>query len=135
MEQKTRSHSGSLLLELMLAILIFALSASVCVQVFVKAHQMSAQAQALSQSVRHCSSAGEILRQAPSREEGLQLLKQCYPQLEIGPASAQADLEGQTIQIHWTQKDGLVCYTIACQDPGGSQIYSLEVLALEEVQP
>ena len=41
-----------LLLELMMAILIFSLSAAVCIQVFVKAHDLSARAEDLAQAVK-----------------------------------------------------------------------------------
>lgn len=131
---KLRSHSGSLLLELMLAILIFALAASVCVQAFVKAHQMSAQAQALSEGVQHASNAAEILRWAPDPDTAMAQLKGAYPQLEVEPPFAQAQIQGRTLEISWEEEAGLLAYTIRFREPS-QEIYALKVLALQEVSP
>lgn len=127
------SRSGMLLLELMIAIMIFSLAASVCVQVFVKAHELTDRADDLAAAVNHCGSAGEILRWADSPEEGLTQLKKLYPQLEQGEASAWADLEAMTLEIRWQADAGMTEYTIACLDSRGSTVY--ELICLGEGSP
>lgn len=58
---KTPRNSSLLMLELIIAILFFALASAVCVQMFVKAHDISRDANALSFAVRECSSVAETI--------------------------------------------------------------------------
>ena len=48
-------RSGIFLTELMIAILLFALASALCVRIFVRAQQISTQAQELSEGVNRCS--------------------------------------------------------------------------------
>ena len=131
MERKNASRSGMLLLELMMAILIFSLSAAVCIQVFVKAHDLSARAEDLAQAVNSCGSAAEILRTADSHREGLDLLEQMCTQTQREESRFRGRLEDAALEISWQEDRGLITYTISCLDEHQSPVYSLELVCLE----
>ena len=131
MERKNASRSGMLLLELMMAILIFSLSAAVCIQVFVKAHDLSARAEDLAQAVNSCGSAAEILRTADSHREGLDLLEQMCTQTQREESRFRGRLEDAALEISWQEDQGLITYTISCLDENQSPVYSLELVCLE----
>ena len=131
MERKNASRSGMLLLELMMAILIFSLSAAVCIQVFVKAHDLSARAEDLAQAVNSCGSAAEILRTADSPREGLDLLEQMCTQTQREESLFRGRLEDAALEISWQEDQGLITYTISCLDKNQSPVYSLELVCLE----
>ena len=131
MERKNASRSGMLLLELMMAILIFSLSAAVCIQVFVKAHDLSARAEDLAQAVNSCGSAAEILRTADSHREGLDLLEQMCTQTQREDDLFRGRLEDASLEISWQENQGLITYTISCLNENRSPVYSLELVCLE----
>lgn len=131
MERKNASRSGMLLLELMMAILIFSLSAAVCIQVFVKAHDLSGRAEDLAQAVNSCGSAAEILRTADSSREGLDLLEQLCTQTQREESLFRGRLEDAALEISWQEDQGLITYTISCLDEDRSPVYSLELVCLE----
>lgn len=131
MERKNASRSGMLLLELMMAILIFSLSAAVCIQVFVKAHDLSARAEDLAQAVNSCGSAAEILRTADSSREGLDLLEQMCTQTQREESLFRGRLEDAALEISWQEDQGLITYTISCLNENRSPVYSLELVCLE----
>lgn len=131
MERKNASRSGMLLLELMMAILIFSLSAAVCIQVFVKAHDLSGRAEDLAQAVSSCASAAEILRTADSPREGLDLLEQLCTQTQREDDFFRGRLEDASLEISWQENQGLITYTISCLNENRSPVYSLELVCLE----
>lgn len=131
MERKNASRSGMLLLELMMAILIFSLSAAVCIQVFVKAHDLSGRAEDLAQAVNSCGSAAEILRTADSHREGLDLLEQMCTQTQREESLFRGRLEDAALEISWQEDQGLITYTISCLNENRSPVYSLELVCLE----
>lgn len=131
MEQRKTSRSGMLLLELMMAILIFSLAAAVCIQVFVKAHDLSGRAEDLVQGVNSCGSAAEILRTADSLQEGLDLLEQVCTQPEREDSLFRGRLEDALLEISWQEEQGLITYTISCLNEDRSLVYSLELVCLE----
>lgn len=55
-----KTKSGLFLMELVLAILLFALSSAVCMQIFVKAHTISKETQELNRCVTICANAAEL---------------------------------------------------------------------------
>ena len=74
------SHRSSLfLLELILAILFFSIASAVCVQLFVKSHLLSKDAQNLSFAVGECSNVAEIIYSADTKDDVLKRLKNAYP--------------------------------------------------------
>lgn len=66
MVRKNRPRaSGLFLMELILAILFFSLASAACVQIFVKAHLVSVESQALNHAVNECVSAAETFAAIP----------------------------------------------------------------------
>lgn len=83
MTHKYTSHKSSLfLLELILAILFFSIASAVCVQLFVKSHLLSRQAEILSIAVNECSDVAEIILSADTDAEMLTRLKNAYPEAQ-----------------------------------------------------
>jgi len=83
MTHKYTSHKSSLfLLELILAILFFSIASAVCVQLFVKSHLLSKQAEILSIAVNECSDAAEIIYSADTKTEMQKRLENAYPDIQ-----------------------------------------------------
>ena len=84
MAHRYTSHKSSLfLLELILAILFFSIASAVCVQLFVKSHLLSRQAEILSIAVNECSDAAEIILSADTDSEVLKRLQLAYPDAKV----------------------------------------------------
>lgn len=91
MKHRQRAQSSSLfLMELILAILFFAITSAVCVQLFVKSHLLNQESHALTQAVNTCSSMAELTRSADSLSEAQRLIQEAYPQAICSTASDQA---------------------------------------------
>ena len=69
---KNSSRSSLFLIELIIAILFFSLGAAVCVQAFVKAHTLTAQAQDLSFASSAVSSAASVVKYTGGALEQIQ---------------------------------------------------------------
>lgn len=83
MRRRQHSKSGLFLIELMIAIVFFAVTTAVFLQVFVKSHAISQQADQLFHAQETASCVAEILGGATSdRETFIQELKTCYPYLQ-----------------------------------------------------
>lgn len=81
MVYRSRARSSSLfLMELILAILFFSVASAVCVQFFVKSHLMSRDSEVLARAVNECSGAAEIICTSDGMKEGLDMLRQQYPE-------------------------------------------------------
>lgn len=69
------AHKSSLfLMELIIAIVFFALASAVCLQLFVKSHQINRQTEELHQAVNLAVSAAEVFRQSDGSPEEIQAL-------------------------------------------------------------
>lgn len=64
MKKRELHHSGIFLMELMIAILFFALGSAVCLQLFAKSHQLNVQTEELHHAVNLVSSKAEELLHA-----------------------------------------------------------------------
>lgn len=69
MRKKASSKSSLFLLEMMISILFFAAAAAICIQVFVKAHQLSKKAENLNMAAGICASAAELLASENNEEQ------------------------------------------------------------------
>lgn len=95
MTRKYTSHKSSLfLLELILAILFFSIASAICVQLFVKSHTLSTDAQNLSIAVNECADTAEIIYSSNTPEEMFNRLKNAYPNLQM---------EGSTLFIPYDE--------------------------------
>ena len=60
MKKQTSSRSGLLLMEIIIAILFFSVVSAICLQLFVKAHNMGTDTEELDMAVRQCSSVAAV---------------------------------------------------------------------------
>ena len=108
MERKSFPRSLSILLELIAAIVIFAVAAAICTRVLVSARNLSLEAEHLNRAVESVTSAAELLRGVPE-EEALERLS-AFPELRVTRREEQ----------------GLVYYSIEYLSEGAA-VYALEV--------
>ena len=81
---KHRSRSSSLfLMELIIAILVFAVASAVCLQIFVTSHQLSDRASKLNSAVNEASSIAEIVNASSSLSEAEDLVSGNYPDADV----------------------------------------------------
>lgn len=80
MKKHTSSRSGLLLMEIIIAILFFSVVSAICLQLFVKAHNMGKDTEELDMAVRQCSSVAEILSQ---KEQPMELISEIYSGSDI----------------------------------------------------
>lgn len=116
MQSYTHSKSRLFLLELVLAIFIFAVSASICAQVFTKAYTVSRDAKSLSQAVRLAENAAAMID--ASVKEGSDPF---FYLLREYPKSKETD----GVFTAWFDKD-----MAGCGKPDA--VYSLEISCSEE---
>lgn len=80
MKQRNRaSASGLFLLELIVAILFFAIASAFSVQIFVKAHKLNEQSQISNWAVNECAGFAEVLRSSDSTKETDAVISRLYP--------------------------------------------------------
>lgn len=102
MNRRSNNHSGLFLLEIMIAILFFAMVSAVCLRSFAKAHTLSQEASDINQAISHMENVAELLKSADSSvlgdsEKTVQLLNTEY-------ALAEADENQYTLYFDkgWT---------------------------------
>ena len=76
-------RSSLFLIELMLAILFFAVACGVCVQFLVKARLMSNEASRLTEAVESCTMASETIASGDSLADISERLEAVYPRCEV----------------------------------------------------
>lgn len=119
MKRKMSSKSSLFLLEMMISVLFFAVAAAVCIQVFVKAHQLSGQAENLNMAAGIASSAAELLSSGSEEELAVYYDADWMPCgrdgaeyiLDVGTQKEKDQISGQ---IRITDKDGEVIYEMDC---------------------
>ena len=115
---KRHGHRGmTLLLELIIAVALFAVAGAVCAQVLVTARQLSDRAELLDTAVEEVTSAAELLRSAPDPEAAMALLEQ-DPDLTL---TCRREGTCLAFWIGWSRD--------------GKEVYALELLLHEEVAP
>ena len=144
-QASSSSRSGLLLMEIIIAIMFFSLSSAICLQLFVKAHNLGQDTRELDMAVRQTSSAADILSES---EHPWDTLSELYPDSDIGSPESHIyfDREFQpcgseascyTLNITAAPADGQTSiYTIAMYGNEASrEIYSLEVMAYQPFMP
>lgn len=144
---KRSSHSGLFLLEIILAILAFAVVSAICLQLFVKAHTLAQDTKDLDMAVREASSVASVLTQT---ETPMESLKALYPYAKIEESARSAilyyDAEYQPcaqeaavyqLQILASLLDTqTTAYSLSMRKNNDtSKIYSLEVTAYRQYTP
>ena len=129
MKTISRSHSSSLfLLELVVAIIIFALASAISLQFFAKAHLLNKNAKTLNYFSNESSIVAEITGISSSTEEFEKALLQVYPS---------ATLENQTIELYYddnltlcSKENGTYLYTISYSTYDHFLITTMEVVEI-----
>lgn len=145
MKKHTSSRSGLLLMEIIIAILFFSVVSAVCLQLFVKSHNLGRDTEELDMAVRQAGSVAEILIQSKQPSKHLQ---EIYSDSDIDEngGSIYFDKDFQTcseeIGVYHLDisasplDDRLTGYRIAVyanDDP--KEIYSLEVNTYTPLTP
>ena len=145
--RKNSSRSGLFLMEIILAILAFSVVSAICLQLFVKAHNLGQDTKDLDMAVREASSIASIINQS---ESPMEVLKTLYPDSKIDESSRSAilyydhayqpcssDLSVYQIHISSSPIDGqTTAYIISVRkDNDSSKIYTLEVTAYQQYIP
>lgn len=120
------SRAGLLLMELMVALLLFALAGGVCIRLTERAANVSDQARQLTRGVGEVTSAAELLRAADSREEAGELLRGAWPQTILARV-AEIPMEGGTLVLEFEPVQRLTLCRITWY-AGEEPVYSLELL-------
>lgn len=145
--RKESSRSGLFLMEIILAILAFSVVSAICLQLFVKAHNLGRDTKDLDMAVREASSIASIINQC---ESPMETLKTLYSDARIEESNRSAilyyDKDYQpcssslsTYQIHISSSpiDGqTTAYVISVRkDNDSTKIYTLEVTAYQQYTP
>lgn len=136
MKRKKVSGSGLFLLEMMLSILFFSISAAVCVQVYAKAHLRSREAGDLNQAVICVSSAAEVLlhegvngllEQIPEPEKAEDGVFCLYYTEDWMPTEAKQAYARLTVSVR--EQEEMLYGELKASRMDGTEIYSLDVRA------
>ena len=88
-ENHRLQSSGLFLLELIFAILFFAVAAAICVQIFVGAHLMSRESSGVHDGINACTLVSELLAGAESIGDAMNLYREQYPDMQILDVAAE----------------------------------------------
>ena len=145
MKKHTSSRSGLLLMEIIIAILFFSVVSAICLQLFVKAHNMGRDTEELDMAVRQCSSVAEILSQG---EQPLAQIGEIYSGSDITEAGGSVyfnkDFQAcgrEDCQYHLdissvSEEAGFTTYDIAIYSNDDTEcIYSLQAAAYRQYTP
>lgn len=143
--KKTTRRSSLLLIELIIAILIFSLTGALCLQLFVKSHSLGKRTEELDMAVRQAVSVSELIAQKDGLERELSRL---YPDADIDPGNiiiyynrnfeecSHKDAYYQMNILSSDTDDRLTSYKISvCKDSNATTIYSMETTAYNQLQP
>ena len=130
------TRSSLFLIELIIAILFFALGSAVCVQAFVKAHTVSADARALSFASSTVSSAASIVKYTDGDLGSVQtyfpgafqddagVISQCYDESFTPCGAADA---AYTLRMETDVQSGVESAHIWMDSRSGETIYELDL--------
>lgn len=112
MKQANRTKASALfLLELILAILFFSIASAVCVQIFVKAHLLSKDAQALQLAINECTGVAELINTSPDIDIMNERFGLVYPNATVENSSVIYIYYDQTF-APCTESEGLYKLTV-----------------------
>lgn len=144
-QASSSSRSGLLLMEIIIAILFFSLASAICLQLFVKAHNLGQDTRELDMAVRQASSVADVLSQS---EQPLEMLREFYPDADLGGAQSHiyfdqsfqpcgSEASRYTLDFSAAADDEQTSvYTIAVYDcETRDEIYGLEVMAYQPYTP
>lgn len=147
LKRKRASSASLFLMELVVAIMFFTLSASVCITIFVRAHLQSERAKILNRAINLCSDAAELVRTSDSltdcaanfgvayeyatsqqTDDGYEIYVYFNDEYLPTPPSELARLE--TVSVSETAT--MLNADISFDDTNGNEVYSLSVTHAKE---
>lgn len=143
--KRVSSRSSLLLIEIIIAILIFSVASAICLQLFAKSHTLSKRTEELDIAVREATSVSELLTYEDSLRKNLDRF---YPYADITADSAviyyDADFQPcERLQSYFqmdiqpsSRQDRIRAYTITvCRDGRDAIIYRMETTVYEPLRP
>ena len=104
MHKRTQARASSLmLLELLLAILLFSVTAAICVQIFSKANLLGQESVALNRSVNHSSAIAEIVQVSDNRDAAVNAISAEYDKAAV------SSKDGKTVITVYFDKSSNLC--------------------------
>lgn len=117
--------SSIFLLELILAIFIFILSAAVCVEILAAARACSKEAASLDIAVSECSSVAETVYSSNSLPDAINGLTALYPEADVKGSNVTIETDSMTVNCHFAASDGMLsCHIEALSED--ESIYTLD---------
>lgn len=144
MKKHSSSRSGLFLMEIIIAILFFSVVSAICLQLFVKAHNLGQNTEELDAAVRQAGSAADILSRS---KEPMEQLEEIYPDSDMDKTGGliyfAKDFQncGKEDAVYClkiatgTEDDGLCTYNITfyANDEADDIIYSMDVTAYRQI--
>ena len=144
MKPASSSRSDLLLMEMILAILFFSLISAICLQLFVKAHNMSQDTKELDAAVRQADSVASVLLQT---SEPMKRIGEIYPDFSVdstcGKIYFNSDFlpcapedSAYYLDIIPTKTDlRTTSYSVTVHDDTSAEIYHIDVTAYRQYIP
>lgn len=143
--KRVSSRSSLLLIEIIIAILIFSVASAICLQLFAKSHTLSKQTEELDIAVREAVSVSALLTDGDAPEENL---ARFYPYADITSDSSviyydaafqPCERQQSYFQMNIlpsSRQDRIRAYTITvCKDSNRTTIYRMETTSYEPLRP
>ena len=128
---KTGNRSNALLVELIIVVMFFMLAATVLMQVFAKAHELSGQARRIASAVTEAQSLADVLSVSDDAEEALRGMG-FTRNGDVWVLSGREYTSEVTVDAG---EDGLVRQVLTIWDADGSTLLTLPCPHLMEVRP
>lgn len=136
MRKKVHSKAGLFLIELMIAITFFAVTASIFMQVFVKSHKISQEAEDLFHAQSLASSVAEVLEGMDGTEDFSEGLKKYFPELDSDSLIGYYDEDWEeteqddgayVLTVNWSQEGFMWDVDIIVAYREGKELYRLDL--------
>lgn len=144
MKSASSSRSDLLLMEMILAVLFFSLISAICLQLFVKAHNLSQDTRELDAAVRQADSVASVLLQT---SEPMKKIGEIYPDFSgdgrCGKIYYNSDFQpcaqedsAYYLDIIPTRTDPqTTSYSVTVYDNASAEIYHIDVTAYRQYIP
>ncbi|MCC6094039.1 MAG: hypothetical protein LIV24_03295 [Eubacterium sp.] len=126
-----KRESMIFLIELMIAILIFFMAASVCLLIFAKAHKMNRASQELTAASLAEQNVAELIRSAESLEDAREEIEDAYPEAVFTVKDTEMTIPFDS-DLQPAEGEGTYQLTGALQEKGGMLYAELHFYTLDE---
>lgn len=122
-----RSRAPLSLMEQMVMLLVFALAAAVCLQVFVKSDELSRSSEVRDRAAAACQNAAEIIRRAGRLEAGPGRAGRQYYDENWEPVSGETGAYWLEVQELESSLPGLGRAAVSVSARGGETLFELDI--------